>query len=307
MTPTVNRLSRTFATSICLAALATSAFAEGPRRAPQKIAVAADENGPERIDYSGKLQMLSQRAAAAACNKAAGIGGWEAEGYLQASVGEFDRIMNALEHGDAFISIKAPERDRRVLRSINATNEHWSVVRAEMNKMVAGEATAEQIRAVTGSSPEFLDLIQRMVAEIVGEYADPATLLASDAVTLDMVGRERTMPQVISKWACMLSEGIDEEVAESGLSEAIAHYDLALDALRNGMPEAGVSPPPNQAIGEHLAEIDARWQAVRPMVVDLKAEALSAEDRAKVFQEMNALSFMMNEVSRLYAVASKQS
>ena len=307
MTLHANLLGRAALAACCVALAAAPALAEGPKRMLPRIGALADENGPERIDYSGKLTMLSQRAAAAACNKAAGIGGWEAEGYLAASIGEFDRIMAALVDGDVFISIKLPERDSKVLRRIEATEAHWTAVRGEMRAMVAGEATPEQLKAAAGTAPELLELIERMVAEIVGAYADPATLLASDAMTLDIVGRERMMPQVISKWSCMLSEGLQPEEARIGLEDAVAHYDLALGALRNGMPEVGVTPPPSAAIEEQLTAVDARWQEVRPLLVGLQSgTALSAEERETVFYEMNALTAQMNEVSRLYALASKQ-
>ncbi len=263
-------------------------------------------NGSERINYAGKLRMLSQRIPASACNRASGIGGWESIGYLQASVGEFNRIVTALEFGDVYISIKDAEQDRRVLARLAQMNSVWTPVRDQMRSMIRDGSDAEQVAYATEAAPELSDIIQRLVGDLIGEYADPTALLAADAVTLDIVGRQRMMPQTISKAACMISEGIDVEAAQAELRDSIAIYDLALGALQNGMAEVGILPAPDEKIAAGLAAIEARWREVEPLLRRLEdGGTLSKEERELVYSAMNELTAQMNTVSAGYATASK--
>lgn len=298
----------TAASVLALALAATLPMAAGAQSSTDLAA--QKTNGPERIDYAGKLKMLTQRIPASACNAAAGIGGWEAKGYLLASIGEFDRIMNALENGDVFISIKTPENDRTVLRRIGQMNDVWHPVRDDVLPIAeqSGQsATVEQVATTTQAAPELLEITQALVGDLIGEYADPSRLLATDAVGLDIMGRQRMMPQIISKSTCMIAEGLNTEAARTELDASIALFELSLEALSNGMPEVGVRPPPTEAIRDGLLDVTARWMTVRPTIEVLMATGtLSSDDREFVYSEMNHLTAMMNEVSRIYAKASTQ-
>jgi hypothetical protein len=275
-----------------------------------KVEINLKENGPERIDQAGKLTMLSQRIPASACAAAAGIGGEVAKGYLAASIGEFDRIVTALEFGDVFISIKTPETDRGVLSRIAEMNELWEPVREEVIPIAdlsRETTTVDEIATSARAAPELLDVTSKLVGDLIGEYADPARMLATDAVGLDIIGRQRMMPQVISKTACMIAEGLDTEIARQELDASIDLFDLSLGALVNGMPEAGVRPPPTEAIKADLVSVIDRWEDIRPTIEQLKIDGtLPIAEREAIYVEMNDLTAMLNEAARKYAQASNQ-
>jgi hypothetical protein len=275
-----------------------------------QVQVRMKESGPERIDQAGKLKMLTQRIPASACNAAAGVGGQVAKGFLAASIGEFDRIVTALEHGDVYISIRDAETDRGVLRRIDQVNEVWGPVREEVLPMAdlsSQATTVEEVATTAEAAPQLLDLTEALIGDLIGEYADPSRLLATDAVGLDIVGRQRMMPQIISKTACMIAEGIDTATARAELDASVGLFELSLDALVDGMPEAGVRPPPTPEIRDELTAVIEIWDGVRPTIDDLKAEgSLPVEDRELVYATMNDLTSMLNEVARKYALASTQ-
>jgi hypothetical protein len=275
-----------------------------------QVQVRIKESGPERIDQAGKLKMLTQRIPASACNAAAGIGGQVAKGFLAASIGEFDRIVSALEHGDVYISIRTAEEDRGVLRRIDEMNRLWEPVREEVLPIAdlsSGTTTIEDVATSAQSAPELLNITEALIGDLIGEYADPSRLLATDAVGLDIVGRQRMMPQVISKTACMIAEGLNTETARQELDASVDLFELSLNALVNGMPEVGVRPPPTPEIKESLTEVIDRWQEVRPTVdALLAAGTLPVQEREFIYGQMNDLTAMMNEVARKYALASNQ-
>ena len=76
-------------------------------------ASAQDVGASERVNFSGKLRMLSQRVAAAACNYGAGV---DADGSLAVLLGsqkEFVQIINGLEFGDAELNMNGEETRRK--------------------------------------------------------------------------------------------------------------------------------------------------------------------------------------------------
>ena len=73
-----------------------------------------EENAEERINYSGKLRMLSQRIPSAACHLSRGIDVEGARALLRAAPAEFEQILTALEFGgDTELNIKHPETRRK--------------------------------------------------------------------------------------------------------------------------------------------------------------------------------------------------
>ena len=282
-----------------------------PKTEATVVKIEIKESGPERIDQAGKLAMLTQRIPASACNAAAGIGGDVAKGFLAASIGEFDRIISALEFGDVYISIKKPETDRSVLRRIDEMNSVWGPVREDVLPIAdlkSATTTIEEVATSAEMAPELLDITEALIGDLIGEYADPSLLLATDAVGLDIVGRQRMMPQIISKATCMIAEGLDTETARAELDASIGLFELSLGALLNGMPEAGLRAAPSDELKADFARVIDFWQGVKPTIETLKSDGtLPTEQREYVYGELNTLTAMLNEVARKYAMASTQS
>ena len=265
-----------------------------------------DVGGAERINYAGKLRMLSQRIPAAACNEAEGVAVADATAMLEAAVAEFDRIVAALEHGDEGLGILGPESDRKVLYDIQAMHAIWDPLHVDMDAMIAGDVDRGHAVHIAEMSPQLLDIAKHLVSVVVAEHSDPTAVLQADALTIDIAGRQRMLAQRISKNACLAQAGM----AEGALAEmagAMEIYDVSMRALHGGLPEAGIQAPPTPAIAEGMTAIVARWEAVTPLLERVQAgETLSVEARGTVFAEMNALTAEMNAVVGLYAEASKQ-
>ncbi|MEL6640767.1 MAG: hypothetical protein AAFP98_05565 [Pseudomonadota bacterium] len=114
------------------------------------------------------------------------------------------------------------------------------------------------------------------------------------------------LEQEIANTTCLIGEGVAVDASRASLAEAIPLYEVSLAALRTGMPEAGVAPPPTVAIDLWLSDIAERWGAVRPTLDAIAAGGdVSDEERALIFAEMNKLTWMMNVTVGQYTEASK--
>jgi len=215
--------------------------------------------GGERVNFSGKLRMLSQRIPAAACNLNAGIATEQSAALLEGAVAEFHTILAALEFGD----------------------ESLGVIGAEDTKL--------------------------LVTEISGKYSNPVALMQSDAMAIDIAGRQRMLTQKISKELCFAQSGFNATPSLEALSGTVNTFVVSLDALRNGMEQVGVKPAPNAEIEAGLDTVKADWEQISAYV-ETVAQGGTVDDatRAEIFLGLNKTMADMNKVVGMYTVASQQ-
>lgn len=294
---------------VCATALfAGTAMAQSSTRggSDEAAALLQDYGSAERIQRSGSLRMLSQRISATACNRAAGINVADADKYLKRSIRDYRRILAGLENGDDGLGLYGPEDDRIVLRDIAKLNDLWAPLDGTFNEVAPEELTEAHIAEIAQTVPEMLEVSKQLLGFVVAEYSDPTQMLQSDAVLLQIAERQRMMEQEIANATCLIANDMQVEESREALRDAIPQYTVSLAALRNGMPEAGVAPPPTVAIDLWLGDIDQRWNDVRPTLESIAAGGdVSEEDRAMIFDEMNKLTWMMNVTVGQYTEASK--
>ncbi len=295
---------RTLAIVLAGAVCATSSVAQTSTRTAQSLL--EDYGSAERIQRSGSLRMLSQRISATACNKVAGIATADAEKYLQRSIRDYRRILAGLEGGDDGLGLYGPEDDRIVLRELGVLNTLWGPLNETFETVAVDDLSNDHVAEIALVAPDMLSKSKELLGFVVAEYSDPTQMLQSDAVLLQIAERQRMLEQEIANTTCLIGEGVAVDVSRASLAEAIPLYEVSLGALRTGMPEAGVAPPPTVAIDLWLSDIAERWGAVRPTLDAIAAGGdVSAEDRVLIFEEMNKLTWMMNVTVGQYTEASK--
>ena len=283
-----------------LAYVAATDHAEAQTRQAAFALQSSDINdGPERINFAAKLDMHSQRLAAAACNINAGTGGIVAQGYLRASAGEFERILSALQRGDPFIGIVRAEENARILRRVMALRDLFASVQTDAPSAFGDGAGND-------TAADLLVLSRNLTSELAGHYANPSALLSADALTLELMGRARTLPQVLSARACALAATPADARDGAALNADIELYDRMLDALRHGHSDVGVAPPSDADITAELDRLIAQWSAIRPDIVALAQGADgSGGGGTDMFAAMNDLTTAMNDIAALKAQTSK--
>ena len=114
------------------------------------------------------------------------------------------------------------------------------------------------------------------------------------------------LAQRMSKNVCLITAGINVDVATAELQATSELFHTSLMALNTGMPAAGILPPPNDDIANSLDAVIATWTEVQPIVNRaLAGDALDAEQLSIMFHSANALTGKMNTTVGLYSEASK--
>lgn len=262
--------------------------------------------GSERINFAGKLRMLSQRIPAAACYRHADIEKSKTSEMLEAATAEFDTIIHGLEHGDTDLGMIGAEKDRRVLQDLKVMHEHWDYLHPEIEHIVDNGGSDAEVLDLAHASGPLLEDAKLLVSELVAEYSDPADLLQADAITIDIAGRQRMLAQRVSKNFCLLATGLGEDTAKGELAGTREMYSVSANALRFGLPAAGINATENQVILDGLDKVLADWATAQAILDQADAgTAISTEDQAFIFNTMNSLTGQMNKLVSIYVGDSK--
>ena len=302
-----------FAGAVSLATFGNIATAETPFQTPPAantmvtLAQFVEDNGASaRVDFAGKLRMLSQRVMATACYVRAGV---DTENTLPALIGatdEFGAILHALEFGDDARGIFGAEERRRTIVGLNKLRDEYWLPFAELSHLVSsGAGDGQTVGIMAAQSEPLLDFTKRMVSEISGQYTDPTILLQADAMVIDIAGRQRMLSQRVSKNACLMGTGLGDETTLAQLGAASEMFETSLHALYHGMPDAGIKAPPTEEISAALGEVVSQWEALKPILASVASGNADAETLAIVYAQTTAMTAEMNAIVGLYGDASK--
>ncbi len=271
------------------------------------LAEIVSDNAEQRINFSGKLRMLSQRIPSAACHLTRGIDTAGATALLAASTAEFEKILTALERGDQELNIQAPETNARTLDTIATLRARWEPLRQAAEAVASDTASASDQAYVLNENLRVLAAAQQLVEQLVRQYSNPNAMTFSSLMLIDISGRQRMLTQKMSKESCMIQAGIDTVESRDDLQGTMQIFENSLRALRDGMDEVGINPPPNNQIASGLDQVVADWEDVRPYLSEILfgGELHDDADTLK-FQGLNTTMVNMNTVVGMYAEAASR-
>ncbi|MFQ6551270.1 type IV pili methyl-accepting chemotaxis transducer N-terminal domain-containing protein [Aestuariibius insulae] len=272
-----------------------------------KMPVPHDIGGSERVDFSGKLRMLSQRIAAAACNLSAGNKTAAAKQILASTVFEFEVIISALEFGNADLNIIGTEQRHETRLAITDLREQWGPIKQAAETITLSGLSTEDLDAIFSGNLALLEKAQHLVSEMSAQYSDPAKMRRSDARLIDLSGRQRMLTQKISKEACYLWSEDIAQASTDDLKATMSLFETSLAALMTGAPEEDIAPPPTPEIEAGLARVEEKWTATKVKLNRLAAGGtLTAKETEQIFDELNILLRDMNSVVWLYTNFAKR-
>ena len=290
--------------AVGLATVAAPAMAEGPK--VLKTALTAGDNAEQRINFSGKLRMLSQRIPSAACHLSRGIDVEGSSKLMIAAPAEFEKILSALEFGDPDLDIMRAEERRKTLFRIHDLRKKWEPMKAAADADAAGTARHEEINYILSNNMKVLAAAQSLVSELVKQYSNPNAIPFADLMLVDISGRQRMLTQKMSKESCIMATEFRTPETLNDLQGTMNIFEASLDALRFGMADVGIKPPPNPTISSGLEVVVFDWTGVKPKLENVLAgSSLDARAEAEKFQQLNVTMANMNTVVGMYAAATK--
>lgn len=289
------------ASAFVIAAMAPLEFGEAPLGARSADAGEASD-AKRRVNLSGRQRMLTQRMAKAACFASMDVERDMHVEMLRTARGDFDRALNALHFGDEALGVYGEEKTARVLRSLSIVEEQWIVFDEALAQMLTADrfdgAPAEAI--YRNNVPLLVDM-NKSVSFIEQAYANPGEMLLGAAVAINIAGRQRMLSQKIGKELCLITLGWNVDDVSEQLQKTVALFEGSHEALANGMPAAGVIPPPNAEIAGALGELKSLWLTMKPLVVAaLEGESLAPEAVEDFARQNDVLLRDMHAIVGMY-------
>lgn len=259
-----------------------------------------------RVTLASELRVLTQQIGSASCRVSAGIDTEAAAAELDEARQAFNTIMNGLENGSRALGIPSAEKSRVVLESLKAVQDVWAPIdeaAATLSSNSAGATRAAEI--IANGNMQLLDATMILSSDVTGRYSNPNELTQADAMALNIAGRQPMLGHRIAKEVCGIVAGTQDAGAVDALGQSVDMYSVSLNALRDGMLEAGVNPPPNEVISKELASVSETWQQSKPILDAIRGGMQpSAENVAALAQVSSGLTTDMNNVVTLYMLAT---
>ncbi|MGL4235212.1 type IV pili methyl-accepting chemotaxis transducer N-terminal domain-containing protein [Tabrizicola sp.] len=232
-----------------------------------------DVGASARVDYSGRLRMFSQKIAGKACQFATHQDAQHKEILIDA-IAQYEKFIIALRDGDESIGIFGPEPRAKTLRDIEALLVIWKPYRAAAEAVAEGQDIEKNLDYLAENNEILLKAASDLASDINAEYANPAEMTQANAMVIDIAGRQRMLTQKMGKEACGVETAHPAFGTVEDLRATAALFDVSLNALITGMPEAGVMPPPTPKIAADLQTIKEEWDGIK---VDIEAFAVAGK------------------------------
>ncbi|WP_439154554.1 type IV pili methyl-accepting chemotaxis transducer N-terminal domain-containing protein [Yoonia sp.] len=259
--------------------------------------------GKSRVNNSAKLRALTEGIAAVSCQLSGGIASDTATTALARMQGNFNTILAGLENGNPALGMPGAERSSVVKRSIGTVRNGWEPMNAAVTAMLDGAAS--QANVVSTGRATLFDASVILASDVSGQYSDPQELLQSDAITFNFIGRQRELANSMSRMICELATGTGSGATREELQQAVSLFEASLNALREGFPNAGISPPPNDAVSGSLDQMLALWTEGKPVFDAVLGGATATEnDVTRVTDLVADLSVVINNTVTLYLISS---
>lgn len=261
-------------------------------------------SGAERIATGDRIRMLSQRISATACLVDAGVDMDKNRQVIADDIAQADGLLAAMKDGDSEIGIDVPEDDRKMLSAIRGVKLQWEPFRSAAELRLQAGVSAQGPDYVSRQNLNLMHASKYLISEVVSRYSIPPALLQSDAFTLQIMARQRSLSQQIAKESCGLLTGNTIMGNEKRLQNAVSRFDVSLTALVNGLQAAGVSPPPSAEIDTGLKEMAADWAALRADLATVTA-GNDVPRAAQISEQMDGILRKLEALVPLYVESSK--
>jgi uncharacterized protein YoxC len=264
----------------------------------------AFDGSKARVNLASKLTTLTQQIASASCRLQTGINADEATAELGTARNEFNTIMNGLENGSMALGIPSPEKHRVVLKSIETVRNAWQPLDEAAVTLVSGATgNVDAADTIANENLQLLEATNILMSDISGKYSNPHELTQADAMAMKIAGRQPMLGHRIAKDVCNIVAGTAQSADK--LDSDLDTYSVSLRALRDGMSNAGINPPPNDVIADELEAVSSTWTETKQVLEAISGGMQPTADNVEVLASVSKdLTTDMNNVVTLYMLAT---
>jgi hypothetical protein len=295
--------------TVCLALAVAAAPSVGVFTAEPAWAQLIDRSlyngGKARVNRSASLRSLTEAVASASCRVNGVIDTEIAQQELFSSREDFNRIIDGLVNGSPALGMPGAEERARTLEALRDTAMLWEPLDIAAERLASDPGTGADAATIGDGYADLFEQTVFLAAVVSGQYADPQQLLQSDATVLNFAVRQRALAYRMTRAMCELATGTASADTQQELATTVDLFERTLVALRDGLPGAGINPPPNGAVLSSLENTYQFWLEQRGVFdTSLAGQTPSIEEVIDAASLSEALSGAMNNTITLYLIAT---
>lgn len=231
-----------------------------------------------RVNLSGRLRHITQEVAASSCSLVAGFDREVSMGRLVSSRTEFNNLFTSLAHGNTRLGIPSREDASRVKTGLTALLKVWASTSVTTLKMLTADELDAYGVTIAANTLEQSDVTQALSEEFIAEYVNPSELFAADALTVSIAGRQLQLIRQMERQSCGVLSGNARFGNRADLEASADVFQKSLNAMRDGLTEAGVIAPPNDSIRDQIGKVADLWDVQRAALLSDLATTDDAEE-----------------------------
>ncbi|MBM7068143.1 PDC sensor domain-containing protein [Actibacterium sp. 188UL27-1] len=247
----------------------------------QAMAQGLEEGGRARINAAEQLAILGQKLAAAACSIDLGYNVAEEKEVLRDAHDDFIRMLDALEFGNQRVGIPTPETYRKAKIALNDIRTLWGPMDKAAMAMLDDNPAPEHAKLIAQTNQQLLKDTEKLASIILNEYANPFDLVLADALAINIAERQEIFSQKLKREACEIAGGHADNAIKADFVLTIGLFEKSLVALRDGFPDAGIRPPPNDEIRYQLDRAWEEWKIAQPVFASITDKNHLSEEEMK--------------------------
>lgn len=181
--------------------------------------------------------------------------------------------------------------------------EEWQLIHKAIDKVLESGEDVESAHFIDDHNGKLLELTSKLASDIKWEHAHPFEISSADVMTLEIVGRQRMLTQKMAKTSCEIWTGYKAEEAKRELKTTMGIFEVSLNALRFGAPDAGIRPAPNDVIRADLDKLLERWEVIKVNQSTLiNGGTLNMDQKVEIFHD---LQLELDDLEHLLGVYKK--
>ena len=271
------------------------------------VGLVDDIGSADRIKYSDRLRTLTQTLASAACHLNSGIDVDVNKAILENGIQEFDYLSTSLRYGNAELNIIGEEGDPKTKRAMELLEREWTPMKAAFSDILETNDDANALSVIYNGNDRLLKWAGVLETQLEAQYSNPTELLQSDAMLMEISGKQSMTTQRLSFIACKIQSGTQTDDEIAGLKELAEQFDFSVRALQTGRPELGLNAAPTPEISAKLADIIDGWDDISGKLNTLASTGVvSQEDVKQIGRALYQKMETMEKVTHLYTEYSRR-
>jgi len=269
------------------------------------VAMVVEDGGRARMNVAGRLPILVETMAAAACMLDNGFDIDHERVILKEAHDEFIRMMDALQHGEPRVGVPTPEHRRKTVMEIEELRTRWAPMDSAIMAFLTDKPTHDQAVIIANQNQAVVTQSEKVFSIILNQYTNPFEMQLGDAIAVSFAERQEVFAEKLKREACEIGSGHADAAVREDFDKTIQLFEATMIALHDGYPAVGIKPPPNEIIVKHLEEAMIEWETAKPLLQAVReADRATEDEMVEIRKVTESLDHTMHAIVVEYLLAS---